>query len=219
MEWRPGTAALPGLSPHDVFGTTNNFGMHRPGPRIPPMRAATPCCRPAPRLNPDVIVGNVGAMKTPLASLFPWALACVTATAHADNMKAFPAAEAGMKRHVLELPPRKDESAFKVELVVGKTVRTDPVNRFFFAGKIEEETIQGWGFPKYTVRSLGPLAGTRMAANPQAPATPRFITLGGEPFLLPYNSRLPVVVYVPEDAEVRYRLWKADGAPKPVPSK
>jgi ecotin len=37
----------------------------------------------------------------------------------------------------------------------------------------------------------------------------RFITLGGEPFLIRYNSRLPVVVYAPEGVEVRYRIWSA----------
>jgi ecotin len=38
-----------------------------------------------------------------------------------DSMKAFPPAEAGMVRHILQLPEQDDESAFKVELVVGKT--------------------------------------------------------------------------------------------------
>ena len=28
-------------------------------------------------------------------------------------------------------------------------------------------------------------------------------------YLLRYNSRLPIVVYVPEGVEVRYRLWSA----------
>ncbi|MFM8419847.1 MAG: ecotin [Verrucomicrobiota bacterium] len=159
-----------------------------------------------------------------MKTLTPTFISCLVALAqgllHAEdpNMKAFPAPEKGMTRHVLSLPARKDESAFKVEILVGKTVKTDPANRFFFAGKIEEETIQGWGFPKYTVRSLGPLAGTRMAVDPKAPATDRFVTLGGEPYLLRYNSRLPVVVYVPEGAGVRYRLWKAEGAPKAVPA-
>ncbi len=31
----------------------------------------------------------------------------------------------------------------------------------------------------------------------------------GEGFLLRYNSKLPVVVYVPEGFEVRYRIWQA----------
>ena len=34
-------------------------------------------------------------------------------------------------------------------------------------------------------------------------------SLGGDPFLIRYNSRLPVVVYVPEGVEVRYRFWTA----------
>ena len=41
---------------------------------------------------------------------------------------------------------------------------------------------------------LGPMAGTLMAINPDAPKVKRFITLGGEPYLIRYNSRLPVVV-------------------------
>ncbi len=53
----------------------------------------------------------------------------------ADNMKAFPPAEPGMVRHVVQLPAQADESAFKVELIVGKTVQLEAGNRYFFAGK------------------------------------------------------------------------------------
>lgn len=127
----------------------------------------------------------------------------------ADNMAAFPPAGKGMVRHVLDLPQQDDESSLKVELIIGKTVRTDNVNRYFFGGKIEKETIKGWGFPRYTVEQLGPMAGTMMAVDPNAPKVDRFIRLGGEPYLIRYNSRLPVVVYAPEGAEVRYRLWRA----------
>ena len=126
-----------------------------------------------------------------------------------DNMQAFPPAEAGMVRYVLELPKQDDESAFKVELAVGKTVQTDAQNRYFFGGQIVEETIEGWGFPRLVVSALGPMAGTLIAVDPAAPKVARFVTLGGEPFLIRYNSRLPVVVYVPEGVEVRYRIWTA----------
>ncbi|RQW83332.1 MAG: proteinase inhibitor I4 serpin, partial [Methylococcus sp.] len=44
----------------------------------------------------------------------------------------------------------------------------------------------------------------------------RFVTLGGEPYLIRYNSKLPVVVYVPKGNEVRYRVWRADGLVLPV---
>ena len=62
----------------------------------------------------------------------------------ADNMKAFPPAREGMVRYVLQLPEQANESAFRVELIVGKTVWIDRDNRYFFAGKIEAETIAGW---------------------------------------------------------------------------
>jgi ecotin len=127
----------------------------------------------------------------------------------ADNMKAFPPAEEGMVRHVLQLPKQDDESAFKVELIAGKTVEVDEGNRYFFSGTIEKETISGWGFPRYNVSKLGPMAGTLMAIDPNAPKVSRFIALGGEPYLIRYNSRLPIVVYAPESVEIRYRIWSA----------
>jgi ecotin len=125
----------------------------------------------------------------------------------ADNLKAFPPAEEGMVRYVLQLPRQADESAFKVELIVGKTVQVDEQNRYFFGGKIEEETVKGWGFTRYKVSKLGPMAGTLMAVDPNAPKVAWFITIGGDPDIIRYNSRLPIVVYVPEGVEVRYRIW------------
>jgi ecotin len=154
-------------------------------------------------------------MKTWATALLLF-LCAVPAGLAADNMKAFPPAGAGMVRHVLQLPQQADESAFKVELIVGKSVELDANNRYFFAGRIEEETIQGWGYTRYMVPRLGPVAGTLMAVDPNAPKLPRFITLGGEPHLIRYNSRLPVVVYVPEGVEVRYRIWTAGAESMPI---
>jgi len=136
-------------------------------------------------------------------------LFAVPAGQAADNLKAFPPAEEGMVRYVLQLPKQADESAFKVELMVGKTVQVDEQNRYFFGGKMEAETIKGWGFTRYKVSKLGPMGGTRMAVDPNAPKVPRFIPIGGEPYIIRYNSRLPIVVYVPEGVEVRYRIWTA----------
>ena len=136
-------------------------------------------------------------------------LAAATAVPAADDMKAFPPAEEGMVRHVLNLAPQADEAAFKVELIVGKTVEIDADNRYFWGGQIEAESIIGWGYTRYLVRKVGPLAGTLMAIDPSAPKVTRFITLGGEPYLVRYNSRLPIVIYLPEGVEVRYRIWSA----------
>lgn len=151
-------------------------------------------------------------MKTLLAlALVTLAMTAAAATDEAArNLTAFPPADPGMKRFVIQLPEKKAEDDFRVQLLVGKTVLTDGVNRHFFAGQIETETIQGWGFDRHLLRQLGPMAGTLMAPPPGAKQVERFVTLGGEPQLLRYNSRLPLVVYVPEGVEVRFRVWRAD---------
>lgn len=154
-------------------------------------------------------------MKALLPVLFSAAL--MTFGSAADNMKAFQPAEGGMTRHVLNFEPRENEAAFKVEIIVGKTVELETANSYFFGGKIEAENIEGWGFTRYVVKGIGPLAGTRMAVDPATPKAKRFITLGGEPYLIRYNSKLPVVVYVPEGAEVRYRFWQATPEMKEIP--
>ncbi len=150
-------------------------------------------------------------MKAFFLALFAFAASAVATRAADDpNMKAFPPAEAGMTRHVITVPEQKDEYALKVELIIGQTVKTDATNHYFFGGTLETVSIEGWGFERYVLRKLGPMAGTLMAVDPSEPKVDRFITLGGEPKLYRYNSRLPLVVYVPDDVEVRYRVWRAD---------
>ena len=126
-----------------------------------------------------------------------------------DNLQAFPVAEAGMTRHVLVLPAQANEHSLQVQLIVGKDLSVDADNRYFFSGRIETQNIDGWGYTRYLVSDLGQLAGTLMAIDPAASKVERFITLGGEPYLVRYNSKLPLVVYVPAGSEVRYRIWAA----------
>ena len=145
-------------------------------------------------------------MKIQLLTFLLTATLCCAA----DNMKAFPPAEEGMTRHVLALPKEADEDALKVELILGKVVNTDAVNRYFFGGQLDAVNIEGWGFTRYVLKKIGPMAGTLMAPDPNAPKVDRFVAIGGEPYLVRYNSKLPLVVYVPAGVEVRYRVWRAD---------
>jgi len=159
-------------------------------------------------------------MKRFVLSMAMVGLAVFSAGAETEaerNLKAFPPAEPGMTRHVLMLPPAEQEDSLRVELQIGKTVKTDEANRYFFGGSLQAVNIEGWSFTRYVVADLGPMAGTLMAVDPDAPKVERFITLGGEPQLLRYNSRLPLVVYVPKGVEVRHRIWRADSEVKPVP--
>ncbi len=42
-----------------------------------------------------------------------------------------------------------------------------------------------------------------------APLVDHFVSLGSET-IVRYNSRVPLVVYVPAGVEVRYRFWRAE---------
>lgn len=152
-------------------------------------------------------------MKTTLSAVL-LAFVVLSEAFAADVLQAFPPAEPGMIRHVIILPAQDDESELKVELIIGKTVIIDATNRYFFGGALETESISGWGFERYILHKLGPMAGTLMAVDPEAPKVERFVSLGGEERLLRYNSRLPLVVYVPIDVEVRYRVWRAEATIK-----
>jgi ecotin len=126
--------------------------------------------------------------------------------------KAFPPAEKGMTRFAIILPKMDDESLYKVELIVGKKMMADSVNRFGLGGAIEEVNIDGWGFTRYVVKEFGPAAQTLIGGGvPQE----KFVTV--QPLLIRYNSRLPIAVYVPEGAEVKYRVWSTTADTKDIP--
>jgi ecotin len=149
-------------------------------------------------------------MKPWLASFLVSALILpvLTAAEHKE-LKAFPPAGEGMKRFVIVLPhkERGEEDAFKVEIIVGKTMMTDGVNRLHMGGAIEEVNLEGWGYTYYEVKKAGPVASTLIGVPPGQPKVERFVPMA--PLLIRYNSRLPVVIYVPEGFEVRHRIWTA----------
>lgn len=130
--------------------------------------------------------------------------------------KAYPPAPAGRERKVLVLPhkTREEEDDFKVEIIVGRTIETNGVNRYRFGGTLEERDIPGWGFSYYdAVGTFDTPAATRIASD--ARRERQFIA--GPRLLVPYNSRLPLVVMVPEGCEVRWRLWQAGHEPREMP--
>jgi ecotin len=125
------------------------------------------------------------------------------------NMRPYPAAEKGQKRHVIQLPELADESVAKVELIVGRTMNVD-CNHHRFGGQIEERTAEGWGYNYYVLKDLGQGMATQMGCGNTATRSV-FVTSPDQP-LIRYNSKLPVVIYAPADVEVRYRIWRADAA-------
>ena len=123
-----------------------------------------------------------------------------------DELAAFPSAPAGQVRRVIFLPAERDENALRVGVIVGRTMLVD-CNRQLFSSRLEERTVEGWGYTYFVVTNVGPPASTMMACPTNA-RTRQFVRSSDEP-LLRYNSRLPLVIFAPADVEVRYRVWRA----------
>lgn len=124
-------------------------------------------------------------------------------------LKAFPSAPEGVEHFVIVLPhkERGEDEAFRVEIMVGKEVLTDGVNLVRLGGTIEPRTLTGWGYTYYEVTGPSAAMSTMMAPPPGAPMVQSFVA--ASPLHVRYNSRLPIVVYVPRGYEVRYRIWQA----------
>jgi ecotin len=137
------------------------------------------------------------------------ALSSSATGAEHPELKAFPAAQQGMERFVIALPhkERGEEDDFRVELIVGKKMLTDGVNRVRLANAIETRTLEGWGYTYYEVAGPSETLSTLMAPPEGAPQLEAFVTAA--PLQVRYNSRLPIVVYAPSGYEVRYRIWSA----------
>jgi len=126
-----------------------------------------------------------------------------------SELKAFPPAQQGMQRFVIVLPhkERGEEDDFRVEIIVGREMLTDGVNRVRLGNAIEPHTLEGWGYTYYEVTANSETISTLMAPPEGAPKVKAFVTAA--PLQIRYNSRLPIVVYAPNGYEIRYRIWNA----------
>ena len=114
-----------------------------------------------------------------------------------------------MERFVIVLPhkERGEEDDFRVEIIIGREMLADPVNRLSLGNAIEPRTLEGWGYRYYEVTGPSETLSTMMAPPEGAPMVKRFVTAA--PLQVRYNSRLPIVVYAPKGTEVRFRIWSA----------
>ena len=146
--------------------------------------------------------------KTTLAM----AIALIGSSLHAepakkDNIHMFPQAKEGFVRHIIEVPKTDNDYEHRVELLIGKTMMVD-CNQHSLRGKVENVTLKGWGYKYLEVSDIHNGPSTMMACN--EPNTEKFVTLYmGNDTLRRYNSRSPIVAYIPEGYEVRYRIWSA----------
>ena len=145
---------------------------------------------------------------------------CLSASTYAqpqpsESLAPYPQPEKGMSRQVIQLPEMKNEYLYKVELMVGQTMEVD-CNQHLLLGQLQSETVEGWGYSYYVFKTAksadsGVSHVSTMMACPEDKKQKKFVTANlGANGMLTYNSKLPVVIYTPDNIEVKYRLWKAD---------
>ena len=147
------------------------------------------------------------ALAASLVTAFSFAtVACATGpTPDLKSVADFPAAQEGQSRHVIWLAEQQNEDLLKVEIVPGKVMLTD-CNTHGLMGNFTAQDLQGWGYTYYQLDSVEGPTSTLMAC-PDETKTEAFVPVQGDNFTLRYNSKLPIVVYAPNDVEVRYRVW------------
>lgn len=150
----------------------------------------------------SLLAGLVLSLSLPALSATPTAPAA-----------PYPAAKAGEKRWQINLPRQRDEARYQVELIIGKRLPAD-CNQRRLKAELDEETLDGWGYPYYKVDGDGQVMGTMMSCPPARAGATQLVM--GESRLIRYNSKLPVVIYAPQDYEVHYRLWTAQPRLQPA---
>ncbi|WP_444918686.1 ecotin family protein [Microbulbifer sp. JMSA003] len=125
-----------------------------------------------------------------------------------EPLDAFPEEVDGKLRHVIKLPKVVDESRFRVELIPGKS-QVAECNLQSFSAPLRKDILPGWGYPFYVLSDLTPTTDTQKVCA-QGSESRRFITVRGDGLMLPYSSKLPMVIYLPQGVQLKYRVWRAD---------
>lgn len=129
--------------------------------------------------------------------------------ANINDIAPYPAAQVDYERVAIYLPQLSDESQSKVDLVIGKEMMVDCNGRGLM-GRITKEELTGWGYRYYVVDDIKDGFATLMACPPNYENQKKFVRIDSDLGLLPYNSRLPIVIYVPKGIQVKYQVWHAE---------
>ena len=137
------------------------------------------------------------------------------------NLTGYPEPAPGLKRWVIQpsglLPKSADPliSAhpldWRIQLIVGQTVRLDcNTKRLSGSGMTMRMLPKASGKALFEVKGPVAVISTKMACPDDQPTRTSFLSLGKQPYLVPYNASWPIVVDLPVGTELRWRVWKAE---------
>ena len=137
------------------------------------------------------------------------------------NLTGYPDPAPGLKRWVIQpsglLPKSADPliSAhpldWRIQLIVGQTVRLDcNTKRLLGPGVTMRMLPKASGKALFEVKGPVAVISTKMACPDDQPTRTSFLSLGKQPYLVPYNASWPIVVDLPENVQLRWRVWKAE---------
>lgn len=85
-------------------------------------------------------------------------------------------------------------------------MEVDTCNKHGLQGTIEEKDLKGWGYSYYMFKSDGHVVSTQMACLDNKTVN-QFIS--AQPEMVGYNGKLPIVICVPEEYDVQFKIYKA----------
>lgn len=146
-----------------------------------------------------------------MKKIFSFAIAFLGLTtiamAQKVDLSVFPKQEEGYKQMVIEVPHSENDNNKKVEFRVGKWMDVDGCNSHGLQGKLEKKDLQGWGYDYYVFSTNGGVFSTQMACPDM---TKRNLFVSATPETVRYNGRMPIVIYVPETYDVKFKIYKAE---------
>ena len=137
------------------------------------------------------------------------------------NLSGYPQPAPGLQRWVIQpsglLPKSSDPTVsshpldWRIQLIVGQEVTLDCNQKQLSGpGMTMRMLPQASGKALFEVKAPLRVISTKMACSPEQPVKRSFLSLGRQPYLVPYNPSWPIVVDLPKGAELRWRLWKAE---------
>ncbi len=137
------------------------------------------------------------------------------------DLTGYPEPAPGLARWVIQpsglLPKSADPliSAhpldWRIQLIVGQTVTHDcNAKRLSGTGMTMRMLPKASGKALFEVKGPVAVISTKMACPDDQPTRTSFLSLGKQPYLVPYNASWPIVVDLPENVQLRWRVWKAE---------